>query len=48
VKFITFGVMSVDEAAALARVLVDARKWELGKQGVWGDSWGRKERKAGQ
>lgn len=46
-KFITLNVMSVDEAAAHARVLVDARKWELGKQDVWENSWGRKGRKVG-
>ena len=48
VKFITFGVMSVEEAAAHARVLVDTRRLELGKQDVWEGSWGRKERQARQ
>ncbi|KAI0254599.1 hypothetical protein BJV78DRAFT_1351119 [Lactifluus subvellereus] len=35
-------VMSVDDAATYARSLVEARSWELGKQGVWEDSQDRR------
>ncbi|KAI0250305.1 hypothetical protein BJV78DRAFT_1155142 [Lactifluus subvellereus] len=45
VGFITNSVMSVDDAAAHAHLLVVAKMWELGKQDVWGDPWGRKERR---
>jgi hypothetical protein len=46
VEFIILGVLSVDEAAAHARSLVDARIRELGKQDVWEDSRGGRMRRA--